>query len=333
MMTEYTIQQAARALIINAKRNIPTMLLGQPGVGKSDVVREAARQCGATALIDIRVSQLDSVDARGLPVADLVNGTTRWLTPSMLPDLTRDGAYPWLFLDEITNGQLSVQAAFYQLVLDRRLGDYVLPDTAFVCAAGNRTSDKSAAQRVSKALIDRFSVIPCKVDVDAWLAWARRNNIAPCLQAFIAFRRHLLSTIDSGTEQFATPRSVAACSPYCDDTLTDAELRMMVATEIGDDVAGEFLQFLPMFRDLPTPHEIVANPDTSLVPVEPSLCYAIACALADIATRGNIDAVMTYANRLEPEYRELLVSDAVTRDETLKETAAYVSNSIARSVR
>lgn len=332
-MSNYNIAQAARALVINAKHRKPTMLLGAPGIGKSDIVNSVALELG-WSLIDIRVSQKDAVDTRGLPVADLENGTTRWLVPSDLPNEQRDGAQGILFLDELTNAPMSVQAALYQLVLDRRLGDYVLPYGWIVFAAGNRTSDKSAAQRLSKALADRFTIINVDVDVDAWLSWAASKSLAPELRAFIAMRRQLLSTIDAGQEQFATPRSVARLSDYLtDSTLSLAELRMMITCNVGDDWAGEFMPFLSMFRTLPAIADIIRDPANAVVPSasEPSLLYAIACALADSATRANFPAIMVYANRMPVEYRELLVSDATSRVVELKETPAYINNAIARA--
>lgn len=325
-------------IVLNIRLRNPLMLLGAFGIGKSDMVRQAAMLL-TMRMIDIRASQFDAVDFRGLPVPVMEHGTTRWLTPDFLP---REGTGV-LFLDELTNANISVQAALYQLVLDRRLGDYVLPDGWTIVAAGNRVSDRAAATRLSKALANRFVILNVVVDVARWLAWAAANGIHPAIRAFIQLRKNMLwADAIEGEESQPTPRSVARLSTYLDPQLglTDTQLRRNVIGNVGSDFAAQFMAFLPMFRTLPSVQAILANPDTAAMPSEPSLAYAVVTALADAVDQSTFAAALTYAKRLANrdgspmvEMASLMVSDAVARDASLKETRAYIDHAVAKSAR
>ena len=128
---------------------LPMLLTGAPGVGKSSAVRQASTDMGI-ALIDVRASQTDPVDWRGIP--SIIGGKTKWCVPDFLP---QSGA-GILFLDELTAAPMAVQVALYQLILDRRIGDYTLPDGWYVMGAGNRVEDRAAAGRMSTALNNRL---------------------------------------------------------------------------------------------------------------------------------------------------------------------------------
>ena len=177
---------AALGYLIDA--NQPVMLHGSPGVGKSDVVRQIAKQRGIE-LIDLRLSQLDPVDLRGVPSVDTKKHITSWNTPSFLPT---DGE-GILFLDEINSAAQATQAAAYQLVLDRKLGDYVMPPGWAIIAAGNRSTDRAIVNQMSTALKNRFTHLNYEVNNDDWCDWALRSNIAVEVLGFIRFRPMLLN--------------------------------------------------------------------------------------------------------------------------------------------
>ena len=127
-------------------------LWGPPGAGKSSIVREAAGK-RQIPLVDIRAALLDPTDIRGIPA--VVGGTAIWCPPSFLP--TADSKPGILFLDELSAAPPLVQASLYQLVLDRRVGEYQLPEGWRIIAAGNRAADRSVSYRMPAALANRFS--------------------------------------------------------------------------------------------------------------------------------------------------------------------------------
>ncbi|MCW8986057.1 MAG: MoxR family ATPase, partial [Gammaproteobacteria bacterium] len=147
----------------------PVMLWGAPGVGKSQIISQIAKRHNAP-LIDIRLSQMEPSDLRGIPFRD--GDRVEWAIPSMLPNAETHGPEGILFLDEITSAPPSVSAAAYQLILDRKLGDYEVPKGWAIFAAGNRQGDRGVTYTMPAPLANRFSHFDFEVNVDDWVAWA-----------------------------------------------------------------------------------------------------------------------------------------------------------------
>jgi hypothetical protein len=256
-------------------------------------------------------------------VPDLKTGTTRWLVPEELPNAERDGEEGYLFLDEINTASPQMMATLMQLVLDRKVGDYVLPAGWQIIAAGNRVSDRAAAQRMPTALRNRFSHLTVLPDVNAWAVWANANGVAPEMVAFIRLRRELIHRMPRGDENaFPTPRALTAAAEFIDEPSISMRQKLF-AMHVGNDVAGELNGFIELYQSLGSLDDIVANPENAKVPTEPSQLYAVCTGLARLATRKNWTQIVKYAERLRGEHQVLLVHDATVRDPKLKETAAY----------
>jgi len=154
----------------------PLMLWGPPGVGKSALVAQAARDAGLP-MIDLRLSQLEASDLRGMPYQK--DGRVEWAIPAMLPDAGRHGPRGVLFLDEINATLPQVAAAAYQLILDRRLGDYRLPEGWAIIAAGNRLGDRGVTYAMPAPLANRFTHVELAPMIDDWLLWAEQAGVVP----------------------------------------------------------------------------------------------------------------------------------------------------------
>ena len=325
--------QVAEAINLCIEAKQPVMIHGSPGVGKSAVVRQVATQRGIE-LIDLRLSQLDPVDLRGVPSVDTKKHITSWNTPSFLPT---DGE-GILFLDEINSAAQATQAAAYQLVLDRKLGDYVLPPGWVIIAAGNRSTDRAIVNQMSTALKNRFIHLNYEVNNDDWCDWALRNDIAVEVLGFIRFRPMLLNEFeqrnDSKEERervqrlkdaqaFATPRSWEFLSKVVQQKPSaDIEYELYSGI-VGEGAAAEFMGYLKYYRDLPNLDALLMNPGAAKVPEEPATLYALATGLAAKATQDNMERVVKYALRLPPEFQVLLMKDAITRDNELTQTKAF----------
>ena len=179
----------------------PVFLWGAPGIGKSAVVAQVAATAGLE-LQDVRALLLDPVDLRGLPFV-AADGRSRWATPGFLP---AEGTSGILFFDELNAAPAMVQASLYQLVLDRKLGEYRLPDSWTIIAAGNREGDRAVTTRMPTPLRNRFVHIDFEVDADDWSKWAIQSGIRPEVIAFIRFRPALLSAFDRDATSFPSPR-------------------------------------------------------------------------------------------------------------------------------
>lgn len=297
----------------------PCHLWGPPGVGKSQVVWQLADRLGAEVL-DIRALLLDPVDLRGLPhVADNV---TTWAPPVFLP---RDDRPRILFLDELSAAPPLMQAACYGLVLDRKLGEYRLPDNTYVMAAGNRESDRAVVSRMSTALANRFVHVDFEVDTDDWVRWASGAGVRTEVIAFIRYRPNLLHDFDPKRHEkaFPSPRSWAFVSDLLGTASAEIEYDLLAGV-VGQGAAAEIIGFLKIFRSLPDPDEILRSPATADAPDDPATLYAICGTLAARATKKNFGRVLKYAARLPVEFSVLLVRDAVNRDRSLVETRPFI---------
>jgi MoxR-like ATPase len=168
----------------------PIFLWGPPGIGKSDIVAQISDQLEG-AMIDIRMSLMEPTDLRGIPFYNKDTGLMEWAPPVDLPTEEFASQYPIvvLFLDEMNAAPPSVQAAGYQLILNRRVGTYKLPDNVVIIAAGNRESDKGTTYRMPTPLANRFIHLEMKVDFDSWFDWAVQNNITfVCYAPYLGFR-------------------------------------------------------------------------------------------------------------------------------------------------
>jgi hypothetical protein len=184
----------------------PVMLWGPPGIGKSQIIAQVATR-HAAPMIDIRLSQMEPTDLRGIPFR--IENRVEWAVPSMLPDADRHGPYGILFLDEITSAPPSVSAAAYQLILDRRLGDYEVPPGWAIFAAGNRQGDRGVTYTMPAPLANRFSHFEVETNIDDWVSWAYANNMDDRLIGFLRFKPELLFDFNPAHNPvaFPSPRS------------------------------------------------------------------------------------------------------------------------------
>jgi hypothetical protein len=216
-----------------------------------------------------------------------------------------------------------VQAAFYQLVLDRRLGEYTLPDGWIIIAAGNRDGDRAQTTRMPTPLRNRFVHLDFEVDAQEWSEWAIAAGIRPEVIAFIRFRPQLLSAFDRDANAFPSPRSWQFVSRILDRSPDATVEHEMFAGAVGAGAATEFSGFLKMFRELPNIDAILLNPRGEPVPESPAAQYAVASALAHRASDTNFDRICHYLDRMPTEFRVLSVRDATLRDQKIKFTAGY----------
>jgi hypothetical protein len=269
-----------------AGHHTPVMLWGPPGVGKSDMVREVAHQHQAP-VIDIRLSQMEPSDLRGIPFRN--EGCVEWAIPSILPDAERHGPEGILFLDEITSAPPTVSAAAYQLILDRRLGEYQVPDGWAIFAAGNRQGDRGVTYSMPAPLANRFSHFEVETHLDDWVAWAYRNSIDERIIAFLRFRPELLFDFDPAHNPvaFPSPRSWE----FAHRALQKFEdhpqlLQGTLQACVGPAAGVELNAFVNSLDKMPDLDAILAGEEVP-VPEEIDLQYAVAAALVGRAIRAH----------------------------------------------
>ena len=165
-------------------------------------------------VIDIRLLLFSPIDLRGVPMADESREFTRWLRPKLFDLDSSEDTINILFLDELSAAPQSIQAAAYQITLDRTVGEHKLPDNTIVMAAGNRTTDRSVAFRIPNALANRMMHFQIDVDFASWRSWAIRNKIHPLIIGYLSFDHSKLycEPTESGIVAYPTPRTWAFLS-------------------------------------------------------------------------------------------------------------------------
>lgn len=306
---------------------------GPVGIGKSDITRQLSSDLDLE-LIDIRLSQLDPVDLRGIPT--VTAGRTTWNVPSFFPTSGKG----IMFFDEANSAPQSIQAAMYQLVLDRKLGDYELPPGWNVILAGNRAIDKSIVHRMGDALKNRMGHIELEINLDDWCAWAMDNEIHDGILAFIRYKPsalHYLNVIghtdaqnakkQTNTEQLAlnTPRSWEMLSDFIKEP---GQLPADVEGEAINGIVGEahgamFQGYLKIFRQLQSPEEIIMNPLKAKVDDDVGVLYATMTGLASRASEANFDSIMQYVERCPADFQILALRDCMHRNRQLLTTPTF----------
>ncbi len=295
----------------------PVMIWGPPGVGKSQLVAQVAHAHNA-AMLDIRLAQMEPSDLRGIPFRN--GAQVEWAVPSLLPDAARHGATGILFLDEITSAPPSVSAAAYQLILDRRLGEYRVPPGWAIFAAGNRQGDRGVTYAMPAPLANRFAHFELEVNLDDWVSWAYQAGIDEHLIAFLRFRPELLFDFDPAHNPvaFPSPRSWEfahralrkfTAMPH----LLTGALQACVGPAAGIELHA-FIQHLDRLPDL----DAITRGEPTPMPREIDLQYAVAAALVGRAIRAKHHPeravvwghILDYAGRFpQREMGVMLVSD------------------------
>jgi hypothetical protein len=277
------------------KANRPLFLWGPPGIGKSDIVKQMGVELDAH-VIDIRLSLWEPTDIKGIPYFDSNSNKMQWAPPIELPDAEMASKYKQiiLFLDEMNSAAPSVQAAAYQLVLNRRVGTYRLPDNVLIVAAGNRETDKGVTYRMPAPLANRFVHLEMKVDWDDYFSWATENRIHKDVVGFLTFSKKDLYDFDpkSASRAFATPRSWAFVSEllFDDDEDTDT-MTDLISGAVGEGLAVKFMAHRKISSKLPDPTEIlngkVKKMDTKEISAMYSLTVSLCYELKDSADKND----------------------------------------------
>lgn len=297
----------------------PVMLWGPPGVGKSMMVQQVGQRHGVP-VIDIRLSQMEPSDLRGIPFRS--GEHVEWAVPAMLPDANRHGTAGILFLDEVTSAPPSVSAAAYQLILDRRLGEYKVPDGWAIFAAGNRQGDRGVTYTMPAPLANRFAHFEVETHLDDWVTWAYANGIDERVIAFLRFRPELLFDFDPAHNPvaFPSPRSWEFAHRALQKFASSGSLLVNTLQACVGPAAGiELGAFVDNLDNLPDLDAIIRREQVPM-PKEIDLQYAVASALVGRALRAKSEtpteakdvygAILEFAGRFrEREMGVMLVSD------------------------
>ena len=274
-----TSVQARKSLLKAFDKKRPLFLWGPPGIGKSELVADIAQELGGY-MIDLRLGQMEPTDIRGIPFYNKDSGKMDWAEPVDLPTEEFANQYPMvvLFLDEMNSAAPSVQAAAYQLILNRRVGKYKLPENVVLVAAGNRESDKGVTYRMPTPLANRFIHQEMRVDFASYQEWAVNNNIHKDVVGYLSFAKQDLYDFDpkSASRAFATPRSWTFVSQLLEDEDGDDDTVMnLIAGTVGEGLAVKFMAHRKIAGRMPKPEDILSGKVKELDVKEVSAMYSL----------------------------------------------------------
>ena len=266
------------------RKKRPVFVWGPPGIGKSDIVGQVTDSFPNSHLIDIRLSLWEPTDIKGIPYFDSNEGKMVWAPPMELPDEEMAAKYDHitLFLDEMNSAAPAVQAAAYQLTLNRRIGNYRLPDNVVIVAAGNREADKGVTYRMPAPVAKRFVHLELAVNFDDWQEWAVANTIHKDVVGYLTFAKGDLYDFDprSSSRSFASPRSWTFVSELIsDDDGDEATTTDLVAGSVGEGLAIKFMAHRKIAGQMPNPSDILAGKVKELQTEEISAKYSLTVSL------------------------------------------------------
>jgi len=302
---------------------IPTFLWGPPGIGKSSIIKQIAHDAEIEC-IDLRLSLMDPTDLKGIPFYEKESHTALWAPPSFLP---REGR-GILFLDELNSAAPAVQASAYQLILDRKVGEYTLPDGWAIVAAGNREGDRGVVYRLPSPLANRFVHVEMEVSVEDWRAWAMTRGVDARIIAYIGFKNDALFTFDPTTNErsFATPRSWEAVHNVLQSTLPKNLLLDAIAGAVGKNNAVDFLGFCKVMSLLPDVDAILRG-ESSEYPTDISALYALSSALVGRILNNpdeeKINHLLSYTLNLQSEFAVMMIQDLQRQGIMMDHVPAY----------
>lgn len=317
-MKATNLVKSLTALIEN---KVPTFLWGAPGIGKSSIVRQIAQEQNV-AFIDLRLALMDPTDLKGIPFYDKESHTALWAPPAFLP---REGKGV-LFLDELNSAPPAVQSSAYQLILDRKIGEYELPEGWAIVAAGNREGDRGVTYKMPSPLANRFVHFELEVDVDDWREWAYKTKIDPRVIAYISYKNEHLFTFDpkNTAKSFATPRSWEYVDKILKAQLGSDLILDTLSGAVGKDVAVGFLSFIKVMDRLPDIEKILDG-ELFDYPQEIEVLYCLASALVSGVLKENekLDNLLKYTLELKGEFAVMIVQELQKNGITMEHSPVF----------
>lgn len=310
--------EAKRAIRKCIKIQRPVFMWGPPGIGKSDIVKQLGEEQNRPVR-DIRLSLWEPTDIKGVPFYNPTANTMCWAPPSELPSDPDDNSI--LFLDELNSAAQATQAAAYQLILNRRVGTYVLPKNVSIVAAGNRDGDKGVTYRMPSPLANRFLHLELRVDYEDWHAWAVINRIHEQVVGYLGFAKQDLYDFDpkGSSRAFATPRSWSFVSDLLkDDDLNESTLTDLISGAVGEGLAVKFMAHRKVAKQMPKPEDILSGKIkkseikeiSAMYSLSTSMCYELQTAHQKKATNWDSMADNFFGFMMDNFSTEIVVMGA-----------------------
>lgn len=303
------------------------LITGQPGIGKTDIVKHAAKLANAGVLLMHPVVS-DPTDFKGMPYVDGKKQEASFLPFSDLKKLIDAKTKLVCFIDDIGQSAATVQAALMQLILGGKINGFDISEHVVFIAATNRKQDKAAVSGILEPVKSRFhSIIELDVDADDWVQWAlTEGNMPTELISFIRFRPTMLNIFKPTKEMVNSPipRTVANVGKMQNAGMPRGLEYELIQGAAGEAFAAEYTGYLKVYRNLPNIDQILMTGQGD-VPTEPAVLFAVSGVLASRMTELNADNAFNYINQLPSEIGFATGKDAVTKNKNIANTRAFIN--------
>ena len=322
------LKQSVLANFARGNKLVP-FIEGKPGGGKSSLARDIVMSLGInpSRITEFNPSLRDPVDIMGVPRTDA--DCAKWVPMPEFYRIRNDGTDEpcALIIEELSDAPMPMQNPMCRVILDRYAGELQLHPKTFIIATGNRTEDKSGANRMSTKLNNRMQTLTFDENLDDWCDWALDRGIAVEMIQFLRFRPNLLSDFDPNRKINPTPRSWEMANEV-DPTLTSDLYFANIAGCVGEGAAAEYTGFKRIFEGLPNIDQLILNPAKAEVPTDPAVLYALTGAIAHKCTKDNYDRLSEYISRMPADFQVMLTFDAQKLHPEIRNTKAFVQWSV-----
>lgn len=299
----------------------PVLLVGPPGVGKTDIAHCSASDTSHDLVVTHPVVE-DPTDAKGLPYFSEDKKSAVFLPFGQLHKLLNATRPTLWFMDDVGQASPATQAANMQWLLSREVNGHRLPDCVSIMAATNRKQDRAGVQGLLEPVKSRFiTILNVEVDLNQWCYWAFQNGVPPILIAFlrwkegraVSYLHDFVATADMTNSR--SPRTWANLARLYKLGLDPQDEQEAFGGSVGKAHADEFVAFLQLFRNVPNPDAVLLNPERAVIPDEPDILWALSSALIERVREPNFGRFATYADRLlkagKGEFAALMLRGAV----------------------
>lgn len=302
-------------------------ILGAPGGGKSACARVAFEDLGATAdnMVEFTASLRDPVDVLGTP--DNKGDFTKWVPPEEFYKLRKGQGKCFLLLEELSDAPIPMQNALCGVIYDRRAGQLELSDELIIVATGNRTEDKSGANRITSKLAGRTRRFDFTENLDELVAYALEKNWPADLIQFLRFRPEFVAKFNPNDFANPTPRTwedVSRINPKLAGLDAGGLFFANVAGSVGEGPAAEYTAFRKIYLGLPDIAEVLKNPTKAVVPSDLATQYAVMGALARHVDKTTFANMLIYVDKFKKEFQIMAVRDALKVKPEVGKTAEFM---------
>lgn len=307
---------------------IPILIIGPPGVGKTDIIKQACQASGADIIV-VHPVVSDPTDAKGMPWVE--NGEASFVPFGDLKRILKSTKLTAVVLDDLGQSAPAVQASWMQPILARHINDHKIPDCVTFISASNRRVDRAGVSGILEPVKSRFgTIIELVPDLGDWCTWAMGNNIPPDMIAFLRFRPELLCDFEPSADltNSPLPRTWNNAARLLGLNLPREVESASISGAVGEGAAAEYLGFRRMYQELPSLDLIIDDPDGQDIPKQPSTLFAVTTGLASKVTRKNFGSIARYAERLNNsghgEFSALLLRDSTKRNSDVMQTEDFI---------